>query len=609
LSRTAPDGSVSGAWVVTRGRRDGTRRKEPALPVSNHRQRAERLAYLLQMARDLERFAPEEEPDRFLRHVHRGLGAMLTADLGFVWRFGRGSAPEAIYHLAWTPKGEKLLPHTRVATLTEQAVRFVRERKSPDDRQVLFTSVESLGIPVGAFAFLRAGRSFGRRDAHFGVDAAEILSQHLGHRARERAFEIRERIVRKVLLQLRPADILYQVLHGMKRLLGYDHSASVHTLDRDAGTLTTRAEVIAWTKGKSTRIGRTVQLDAEAIAAIDRIERSILIDPARADATIPPLLLAPVTSVGPEAPMPHSLLLAPLRQRDGAAGLLAIRALAPGAFVVSDLETIDSFLPIASATAFHSEFFRLQQDRLMEAERRTALGELARAISHDLNNSFGVIQPLLETLRRDAEAGTITKEHLTQDLETLDQYVRSSLRIFRGLLSFSRGSIEPAHMLDLRESMDGVLTLLDRGLRTSGITIVKEIAPDLPRIHMRRQDLDQLLLNLVTNAKESMEHGGRLTIRAWVEHEEDGDRVLGLSIADTGRGIPAELLPRVFEPFFTTKLEGTGLGLDICRSICWEYEGNIWVESDEGKGTVAQVRLPLRAPEQAVQVRVHEPAV
>ncbi|MBD3161774.1 MAG: hypothetical protein GF346_05875 [Candidatus Eisenbacteria bacterium] len=287
------------------------------------------------------------------------------------------------------------------------------------------------------------------------------------------------------------------------------------------------------------------------------------------------------------------MLLAGLRRRDRAVGLLAIRWRLPNACFDTDRDTIDSFLALVSATALHSEFFRHQQDLLRDAERRTALGNLARAISHDLSNSFGVIQPLLDTLRREANAGTLDRADLIRDLDTLERYVTASVRIFRGLLSFAHGSVEEAQSLEIEGCLDEVLSLLDRGLKTSGIEVVQEIPPDLPRLYARRQEIEQLFLNLLTNAKESMPEGGRLTIRAWLENEGT-DQTIGLSIADTGRGIRAEDLPRVFEPFYSTKQGGTGLGLDICRSIVWEYDGGLWLDSDVGRGTVVQVRLPVR---------------
>ncbi len=547
----------------------------------------------MQTVGELERFAHEEEPDRILRHVHRGLGPLLRADFGFVWRFDRSGRPAASYRLAWTPKGEKLLARADLASFTSAAVAFARDRKSPGDPHQLFTWVPVGGRSVAALGFVRPSGRYGRQDARFANEAAEILSRHLAHRDRERTYEIRERIVRKVLQQLRPADILYQVLHGLKRLLQYDHGASVQTLDSDASALTIRAETIAWTKGKSLRIGAKIPLRGETLDSIEALDRCLRCDPARLPEGIPLALIADLIALAPEAPPVRSLLLAPLRQGERFVGLLALRSTTPDAFTRSDEETINSFLPILSATALHSEFFRLQQDRLLEAERRTALGDLARAISHDLNNSFGVIQPLLETLRRDLEMGTLSPENLRQDLDTLSQYTKSSLRIFEGLLGFARGSIEGIEMIDVSGALDTVLSLLDRSLVAGRIEVVREIQADLPRFRARRQSIEQLFLNLITNARESMPGGGRLTIRIWTETGEEGE-ALRITLADTGVGIPPERLARVFEPFFTTKASGTGLGLDICRSLVWDHDGELWLESKVDEGTQAQIRLPLR---------------
>jgi len=527
-----------------------------------------------------------------LRHVHRGLGPVLGADLGFVFRLVRGFEVEATYYLSWTPRGEKLHARTKLSALREQAQQFARDRKSPGDPRLLLTVVESGGHPIGVFAFLRPGRAFGRAEAKLGIDVAEILGRHITHRERERIFEIRERIVRKVLLQHRPADILYQVLHGLKRLLHYDHSATVLTFDRESLRLAVRAETIAWKKGKSMRIGAEFSLDRMERDFVASLSGAVLLDPTSADAALPSRLLAHLEALEPGAPPARSVLLAALRQREETVGLLAVRSLMPNALVSEDRETIDSFIKIVSATALHSEFFRQQENRLLDAEKRSALGELARAISHDLNNAFGVIQPLLQTLRRDVEAGRIDTHDLKTDLATLDQYVSSSLRIFQGLLSFARGSAEEAQPVSIADSVDEVLSLLSRGLRTQGIRVTREIAQGLPRVHSRRQDIEQLLLNLLNNAKESMPDGGQLTVRVWIEKDGEG-QAIRLSIADTGRGVPASLLPRVFEPFYSTKQGGTGLGLDICRSIVWEYDGAIWLDSEERKGTTAHVRLPL----------------
>jgi two-component system NtrC family sensor kinase len=524
--------------------------------------------------------------------VHRGLGGLLDADLGFVWRLGR-TGSEAAYHMRWTPRGDALFKTTRAASLREQALRLASKRKTPEDAHLLFLLVESMGRPSGVMAFLRPGRRFGRRDAAFGMDVMELLGRALAHREQARTYEIRERIVRKVLLQVRPADVLYQVLHGLKRLLRYDHSASVLTFGAD-GKLCIRAEVIAWTKAKSTRVGGEILLAPDEARYLSSLIHPVEAEPDRLGKSDAAALADRVSRFTEGVPPSASVLLAPLRRHEGVAGLLVLRAVGRDAFVEADRQTIDSFLDIISATALHSEHFRHQQDLLLAAERRVGLADMARAISHDLNNALGVIQPLLETLLRDFDRGTLNQEILRRDLNTLSDSVGLAVRVLRGLLSFSRGALEPPRAMHLADCLQAVLGLLERGLHQQGIEVITEIPADLPQLVVRRQDMEQLFLNLLSNARESMPSGGALRVSA--RHETDGDGgAIVVTISDTGYGIPPNLLARVFEPFFTTKQGGTGLGLDICRSIVWEYDGQLRLGSEEGKGTTATVRFPLGA--------------
>src|SRR6185503_8801298 len=114
--------------------------------------------------------------------------------------------------------------------------------------------------------------------------------------------------------------------------------------------------------------------------------------------------------------------------------------------------------------------------------------------------------------------------------------------------------------------------ILKYGMSRSAIELHMNVPDDVPEVACSQSDLEQVFLNLLTNAREAMPHGGRITIDARsVEH------VVGLSVSDSGCGIPAEHLPRVTEPFFTTKPRGNGLGLSICRSILWEVDGTITI--------------------------------
>jgi two-component system sporulation sensor kinase A len=124
-----------------------------------------------------------------------------------------------------------------------------------------------------------------------------------------------------------------------------------------------------------------------------------------------------------------------------------------------------------------------------------------------------------------------------------------------------------------------------------------DVPEALPAVACGQSDLEQVFLNLLTNAREAMPHGGRITIEARsIEHD------VAITVSDSGCGIPAEHLPRVTEPFFTTKPRGNGLGLSICRSILWEVDGTIAIRSEPGKGTRVDLGLPQAAAHHAQPV-------
>ena len=129
-----------------------------------------------------------------------------------------------------------------------------------------------------------------------------------------------------------------------------------------------------------------------------------------------------------------------------------------------------------------------------------------------------------------------------------------------------------------------------------GIQLDTEIPEDAPAVACGQSDLEQVILNLLTNAREATLPGGRIAVVV-----EPAPEILRISIRDTGCGILPEDLPRVMEPFFTTRPHGNGLGLPICRSILWEIGGTITLESEPGVGTRVELTLPLAARHSQVQ--------
>ena len=130
----------------------------------------------------------------------------------------------------------------------------------------------------------------------------------------------------------------------------------------------------------------------------------------------------------------------------------------------------------------------------------------------------------------------------------------------------------------------------------SDIALSLSVPDDVPEVACTQSDLEQVFLNLLTNAREATPIGGRITVTVRAL-----DRVVEISITDTGCGIPPENLPRVLEPFFTTKAQGNGLGLSICRSVLWEVDGTLTIHSEPGNGTQVQVLVPQAAHQTHVQ--------
>jgi signal transduction histidine kinase len=156
------------------------------------------------------------------------------------------------------------------------------------------------------------------------------------------------------------------------------------------------------------------------------------------------------------------------------------------------------------------------------------------------------------------------------------------------MVNFARSAVRNTSEIYLHHEVDSTLAIFRNGLERHNIEVEMEVSSDLPPLNAIQADVEQLLLNLIANARDAMPQGGRLTIQAWHEGEQ-----VELRISDTGCGIPTDILPQVLEPFFTTKPSGSGLGLAICRSIVSQIGGRLGIESKVGQGTTVRVSFPL----------------
>jgi C4-dicarboxylate-specific signal transduction histidine kinase len=237
-----------------------------------------------------------------------------------------------------------------------------------------------------------------------------------------------------------------------------------------------------------------------------------------------------------------------------------------------------------------NEELRAMTQQLWQAAKLATMGELSASIAHELNNPLATVSMRAESLLTKTQQDS----PMWRELKIIEQEVERMATLIANLLQFSRRSQPQISTVDICEEIEKALELIYYHLRKRNIVIWREFAKEAPHIHADRQQLRQLFLNLFTNASDAMPRGGTLTIR--VTAPPESMQVI-MEVADTGTGIPPEILPKVAEPFYSTKPEGegTGLGLAICRRIVKGHNGTFDLTSEgiPGKGTTARISLPV----------------
>jgi signal transduction histidine kinase len=230
---------------------------------------------------------------------------------------------------------------------------------------------------------------------------------------------------------------------------------------------------------------------------------------------------------------------------------------------------------------------RRMSSELWQTAELATIGELAASIAHELNNPLATVILAIGSLFMELPQGDPKR----QSLEVIAREVGRMRNLIANLPQFGRGSQSKKSILDVRKEIERTIDLIHYDPRKHHIVVVREFASNVPPVCADRQQLQQLFLNLFINAKDAMPQGGRLTVR--VETSLALKQII-IEVADTGVGIPHEILPRVLEPFFTTKPEGkgAGLGLAICRRIVQEHHGTLNITSEVGTGTTVRIMLP-----------------
>jgi PAS domain S-box-containing protein len=233
---------------------------------------------------------------------------------------------------------------------------------------------------------------------------------------------------------------------------------------------------------------------------------------------------------------------------------------------------------------------RKQREVLFQTEKLSALGRLVAGVAHEMNNPLGIISSRIELMLADAEGHSFPAQFL-EDLRVVHRNVMRVAGVAQALRSFARQSTGERRPVDLNAVVAETLLLVGKSMSTDNVRITTALDPELPRIVGDANALQQVLLNLLTNAREAMTGSGKIRITTGRDSARPGR--VRLIVSDTGPGIPTAHLPHLFEPFYTTKSSGTGLGLAVSYGIVHNHSGTIDVHSVAGRGATFTLTFPV----------------
>ncbi|MBI9083529.1 MAG: PAS domain S-box protein [Desulfobacterales bacterium] len=294
---------------------------------------------------------------------------------------------------------------------------------------------------------------------------------------------------------------------------------------------------------------------------------------------------------GPESGGPGKLRAYPMtfRRADGTVVEGALSANIIYDRKGSEVASVGIFVDLGERLEMERTLHRTQE-QLLQSEKLAAMGRLISQLAHELNNPLYGIMNTLELMK--TEIPPTNKRRKLLDM-ALSETVRLTAML-RKMLSFSKPDQEEKAPVHINEILDEILMLYEKQLREHSIKIVSDFADPMPVVLASKNQLRQVFLNLLSNARDAMPEGGTLGVST----ESPGGQVV-IRFSDTGIGIKAEHLDKIFETFFTTKtdsVKGVGLGLSVCYGFIQDHGGDIQVESRLGEGTTFMIRLPVLVP-------------
>ena len=252
-------------------------------------------------------------------------------------------------------------------------------------------------------------------------------------------------------------------------------------------------------------------------------------------------------------------------------------------------------LPVEATTldSDHSKNLEISE-ALYQTQRLAGIGTITASVAHELANPLSVITATCSNLQHLISENDLKTEELERYLEMINTSAWRCVRLIEMLRNYSHVDESVIIPSKINQIIEDSLTLVSYQFeREYDISIITKLQDSIPSIYCDRNQISQVFINLLTNARDSLpESGGKI----WIQSEYDLERQLSrVAIRDNGSGINPLILDRIFEPFFTTKAHGmgTGLGLSITTQIVEQHQGEIFVETDVNSGTIFTVELPI----------------
>jgi two-component system NtrC family sensor kinase len=253
----------------------------------------------------------------------------------------------------------------------------------------------------------------------------------------------------------------------------------------------------------------------------------------------------------------------------------------------NEIASVGSFVDLRERLEMERAL-RRTQEQLLQSEKLAAMGRLTSQVAHELNNPLYGIMNTLELLKTEISPESKRRKILEM---AHSETIRLS-EMLRKMLSFSKPDQEERQPVKINSILDEILLLHEKQFRENDIKIDSRFAQGLDLVYASKNQLRQVFLNMIANARDAMPDGGTLTVTTSGNSDE-----IGIEISDTGIGIPEKNLKKIFDSFFTTKdeVKGVGLGLSVCYGFIKDHGGDIKVKSEVGVGTTFTITLPVYA--------------